>query len=175
MHWQLLFSAVGIFTRWSINTKERLTTQARDSELILERWMRGNQWSTCSWKRDVHTKMQRHDRAPQEWQEILYQNSVQLITQKPGDQPWYFSLILHIYSIISCHLFLIQPLKWKSLSRVWPFRPHGLYTVHGILQAWTLEWVAFPFSRGFPQTRDWTQVSRIADRFFTVWASRKAP
>ena len=27
-------------------------------------------------------------------------------------------------------------------------QPHGLYTVHGILQARILEWVAFPFSRG---------------------------
>ena len=35
------------------------------------------------------------------------------------------------------------------------------YTVHGILQARILEWVAFPFSRGFSQPRDWTQVSYI--------------
>ena len=41
------------------------------------------------------------------------------------------------------------------------------YTVHGILQARILEWVAFPFSRGSSQPRDWTQVSRIAGRFFT--------
>ena len=36
------------------------------------------------------------------------------------------------------------------------------YTVHGILQARTLEWVAFPFSKGSSQPRDWTQVSCIA-------------
>ena len=30
------------------------------------------------------------------------------------------------------------------------------YTVHGILQARTLEWVAFPFSRGSSQPRDQT-------------------
>ena len=36
------------------------------------------------------------------------------------------------------------------------------YTVHGILQARILEWVAFPFSRGSSQPRDGTQVSRIA-------------
>ena len=39
--------------------------------------------------------------------------------------------------------------------------------VHGILQARTLEWVAFPFSRGSYQPRDGTQVSRIAGRFLT--------
>ena len=41
------------------------------------------------------------------------------------------------------------------------------YTVHGILQARTLEWAAFPFSKGSSQARDQTQVSRIASRFFT--------
>ena len=41
------------------------------------------------------------------------------------------------------------------------------YTVHGILQARILDWVAFPFSRGSSQPRDRTQVSHIAGRFFT--------
>ena len=41
------------------------------------------------------------------------------------------------------------------------------YTVYGILQARTLEWVAIPFSRGSSQPRDRTQVSHIADGFFT--------
>ena len=40
------------------------------------------------------------------------------------------------------------------------------YTVHGILQARILEWVAFPFSRGSSQPRDRTQVSCIAGGFF---------
>ena len=34
--------------------------------------------------------------------------------------------------------------------------------VHGILQARILEWEAFPLSRGSSQSRDQTQVSRIA-------------
>ena len=38
-----------------------------------------------------------------------------------------------------------------------------------------LEWVAMPSSRGFSQSRDWTQVSHIAGRFFTSWATRDAP
>ena len=33
------------------------------------------------------------------------------------------------------------------------------YTVYGILQARILEWVAFPFSWGSSQLRDWTQAS----------------
>ena len=35
-----------------------------------------------------------------------------------------------------------------------------------------LEWVAIPFSRGSSQPREWTQVSHITGRFFTIWASR---
>ena len=35
------------------------------------------------------------------------------------------------------------------------------YTVHGILQARILEWVAIPFSRGSSQPRDQTQVSAL--------------
>ena len=45
------------------------------------------------------------------------------------------------------------------------------YTVH--LQARVLECVAFPFSRGSSQPRDWTQVSHTAGRFFTSWAIGK--
>ena len=48
------------------------------------------------------------------------------------------------------------------------------YTVHGILQARILEWVAFPFSRGSSQPRDQIQFSHIVDEFFTTWATREA-
>ena len=62
-------------------------------------------------------------------------------------------------------------LKWKSLTHVWLFFTHGLYTVHGILQARILEWVSFPFPRG--TSRDQTQVSCIAGGCFTSWVTRK--
>ena len=39
------------------------------------------------------------------------------------------------------------------------------YTVHGILQARILKWIAFPSSRG-SQPRDSTQLSLIASRSF---------
>ena len=45
--------------------------------------------------------------------------------------------------------------------------------VHGILQSRILEWVANSFSRGSSQPSDWTWVSCIAGRFFTVWATGK--
>ena len=41
------------------------------------------------------------------------------------------------------------------------------YTVHGILQARILEWIAFPFSRGSSQPMDLNQVSCIVGGFFT--------
>ena len=51
--------------------------------------------------------------------------------------------------------------------------PHD-YTIHGILQARILEWVAFPSTRGSSQPRDWTQVSHIAGGFFSSWAAGEA-
>ena len=44
-------------------------------------------------------------------------------------------------------------------------------SVHGVLQARILEWVAIPFSRRSSQPRDGTQVSYIAGRFFTILAT----
>ena len=47
-------------------------------------------------------------------------------------------------------------------------------SVHGILQARVLEWVAMPSSRGSSPPRDRTSVSYIAGGFFTIWATREA-
>ena len=44
-------------------------------------------------------------------------------------------------------------------------------SVHGILQARILEWVAIYFSRGSSQPRYQTQVSYIACRFIAVWTT----
>ena len=45
--------------------------------------------------------------------------------------------------------------------------PPGSF-VHGIFQARILEWVSIPFSKGFSQSRDQTQVSCIGGRLFTI-------
>ena len=45
-------------------------------------------------------------------------------------------------------------------------------SVHGIFQARVLEWAAISFSRGSSQPRDQTRVSSIADRRFTIWATK---
>ena len=46
------------------------------------------------------------------------------------------------------------------------------FSVHAILQAKILEWGAIPFSRESSWPKDWTRVSCIAGRFFTIWATR---
>ena len=57
--------------------------------------------------------------------------------------------------------------KWVKVIQSCPTLYNLMdFTVHGILQARILEWVAFPFSRGSSQPRDRTQVSHIAGRFF---------
>ena len=46
-------------------------------------------------------------------------------------------------------------------------------SVHGIFEARILEWVSMPFSRRSPWPRGQTQVSSIAGKFYTVWATRE--
>ena len=47
-------------------------------------------------------------------------------------------------------------------------------SLHGILQARVLEWVATSFSRGSSLPRDRTWVSSIPGRCFNLWAAREA-
>ena len=71
-------------------------------------------------------------------------------------------VIIDVRKIVLIYTHMHTPHNvWKKKSEslsvmsdsLWP---HGL-TVHGILQARILEWVAFPFSRWFSQPREWTQ------------------
>ena len=48
-------------------------------------------------------------------------------------------------------------------------------SVHGILQARILEWVAIPFSRGSSRPRDQTCISCIGRQILHHWATREAP
>ena len=68
--------------------------------------------------------------------------------------------------------------KVKSLSHVPLYDPVDCNlqgsSIHGIFQARILEWVAISFSRGSFQPRDWTRVSCIAGRRFTIWATKVA-
>ena len=85
----------------------------------------------------------------------------------------YINYLVKVYSYISMCLFII----YMKVKVTWlcPTLCNSMdYTVHGILKARILECVAFPFSKGSFQASDRTQVSHIAGRFFTSWASREA-
>ena len=72
---------------------------------------------------------------------------------------------------------LWSEVKWSEVAQSCPTLCDPVdcslpgFSVHGILQARVLEWVAISFSRGSSQHRDWTQVSRIAGRRFNLWAT----
>ena len=65
--------------------------------------------------------------------------------------------------------------QWPS--HVWLCNPMDCSppgsSVHGILQARILEWVATSYSRESSQPREWTCISCLAGRFFTVEPPRK--
>ena len=62
---------------------------------------------------------------------------------------------------------------WKSLSHVRLFATPRTVQSMEFSRPRILEWVAFPFSMGSSQPRDWTQFSCIAGRFFTSWVTRE--
>ena len=82
-------------------------------------------------------------------------------------------LEIFIFSLLLFHLCGFLHLGTTPIILLCSINPVD-YTVHGILQARILEWVAVPFSKGSSEPRDWTQVSCIAGGFFTSWATREA-
>ena len=76
---------------------------------------------------------------------------------------------------VGCHALLLDIFMtqwWNPGPRhctliIYWLSPHG--------NPRTLEWVAYPFSGASSQSRNQTAVSCIAGRFFTSWATRKAP
>ena len=74
----------------------------------------------------------------------------------------FYSLLDPLIKNIDCHTVVKVKVAQSCLTLCDPMD----YTVHGILQARILEWVAFPFSRGSSQSRDRTQVSSIAGGLF---------
>ena len=82
--------------------------------------------------------------------------------------------------ILTPFQFILKPVQsWSEVAQSCPTlcdpmdcSPPGS-SVRGIFQARTLEWVAISFARRSSQPRDWTQVSRIAGRRFTFWATRE--
>ena len=93
---------------------------------------------------------------------------------------WPFNKTICVYSLYMSNTFQIGNLIIKVKSEVaqlcltlcYPMhysQPDS--SIHGIFQARVLEWVAISFSRGSFWSRDWTWVSHIASRHFTIWAA----
>ena len=92
--------------------------------------------------------------------------------QRPNSKYLYFFFIFFFVSklclltlkvkVTQLRLTLCTPMDYSTPSS----------SVHGVLQARILEWVATLFSRGSSWPRDRTQVTHITSRFFTVWATQ---
>ena len=92
--------------------------------------------------------------------------------QLENEQSW--NLFKYFFSILSVLSPIWLPLEFHLSNSVTPCTVAcqvPLFT--GILQARILEWVPMPSSMGSSQLRDRTQVSHIAGRFFTIWATRE--
>ena len=111
-----------------------------------------------------------------EFENVIYQNT---------DYPWFthtnaMSHMTHPYEpwILAMKVIWIWIWKWSPSVMSDSLRPTDCNlpgsSIHGIFQARVLEWGAISFSRGSFQPRDWTRVSSIAARLFTVWATREA-
>ena len=81
----------------------------------------------------------------------------------------------------------IQMRKQRFREFIWPKHDYPCPTlcdpmdcsppgssIHGILQARVLEWIAISFSRGSSLPRDWTRVFLIAGRCFTICWGRSS-
>ena len=82
---------------------------------------------------------------------------------------------IHICAyIITIGMCVLVTQSCPDLCNLMNCNPPGS-SVHGILQARILEWVATLSSRGSSWPRNWSLVSLIEGRFFAVWATREAP
>ena len=117
------------------------------------------------------------------WVILLYK----MLLGKLAELEWYLRMILwnctHFYFL--CLLVLLwlhrrEKKKWKlivaqsCLTLCDPVKCSlSGSSVHGILQARILKWIAIPFFRVYSWLGDQTWVSCIARRFVTVWATRE--
>ena len=83
--------------------------------------------------------------------------------------------LLYTWNIVNQLLESVCVLMDQLCLTLWDLMDCSLpgSSVHGILQARKLEWVAIPFSRGSSWPRDWILFSCIASKFFTIWATNQ--
>ena len=94
---------------------------------------------------------------------------------------WKYDYSLDMLLNVACNSenFISFSVQFSSVSQSCPTLCDSMdwstpgFPVHGIFQARILEWVAISFSRRSSWPRDWTPVSHIAGRRFTIWATRE--
>ena len=121
-------------------------------------------WSNCPVVRTWHS----------DFQDYLCFLSCSLGTDYEGPWMLHWKLFWHYRQQGTTDIFWAMEVKVKEAQSCPTLCNPMDNTAHGILQARILEWVAFPFSMGSSQPRDQTQVSHVAGRFFTSWATREA-
>ena len=75
---------------------------------------------------------------------------------------------------VGCHALLQGIFSTQGSNPGLPYFRQIIYQLSHKRSPTILEWVAYPFSRGPSQPRNWTRVSCIADGFFTSWATMEA-
>ena len=137
-------------------------TESLESWETLQSW--SNEGTSLPRKQGKRPLMHQAATSPHEFyiiKQVRYSPTVEHLGNKKG---------LSTMNVPSYHecTFLTKSEGRSVLSNT--LGPHGLWS----LQARILKWVAFPFSRGSSQPRNRNQVSQIAGRFFTSWATREA-
>ena len=96
--------------------------------------------------------------------------------EQTGWVPLYKHTHMYTHTHIHIHIHILV-LSCTVMSDSWWSHDCSLpgFSVHGIFQARTLDWVAIPFCRGSSQARDWTQVACVSctGRFFTTESSKQ--
>ena len=90
---------------------------------------------------------------------------------KGGGQEWTREPSLSLHCVRRLYVCLVTQSCSTPYNPINCSRPGS--SVHGILQARILEWVATSFSRGSSQPRNRICVSCTAGRFFNIWATRE--
>ena len=108
----------------------------------------------------------------------IFLNSASLFSKIMKPEEGVLSIISWVQIINSMNpLVQMKERKWSHLVMSDSWNPMDCslpgYSVHGIFQARILEWVAISFSRRSSRPRDWTCISHLESRRFTVWATRE--
>ena len=179
--WKLLFHSQDLL-RWIINRSCRWTTLS-NNKVCLHFILSSNPWNSKSRKDN--------SALPQLSSSVFgeYSSWLKIAANWRWLFPSYFcssfkteEAFQHLVCVCVCvHIYIY--VKWSevkvaqlylTLCVSMDWNPPG-FSVHGIPQAEILEWVAVPFSRGASWPRNWTWVSLIAGRFFTIWATGETP